>query len=130
VSTADALLELAEAEIVGLHAFFVAWFTGQKVGFDRVESALHADFSMVTPEGLQFDRTAILARLSKAQDTIPVAFEIDHRDGSRSLAGRRCAARFLCRSPAQRRKMDAAALDSTFYQGRHHARQTCLAAPA
>jgi hypothetical protein len=70
------MLERVEAEIIGLHEFFVAWFTGQRSDFDRVETALHADFSMVTPDGQQLDRAAILARLAKAPGSIAEAFEI------------------------------------------------------
>jgi hypothetical protein len=76
---AVSLADLAEKEVVALHAFFVGWFRGvlQDADFTACERALAADFTMVTPDGEAHDRDAVLERLYQARGTRSSTFEIE-----------------------------------------------------
>ena len=68
--TDERLAEAALAEIVELHRFFVAWFTGRcpksRAGFTRVADALAADFVQIDPAGRERRRGPLLAALRAA----------------------------------------------------------------
>ena len=55
-----------QAEIVELHDFFEAWFLGTDVDFDRVESVLAPEFTIVGPDGEVEDRAATIGFLRDA----------------------------------------------------------------
>ena len=68
----------AISETQQLHAFFVAWFRGQKdADFMRCEAALADDFCMVTPDGEVHDRTAVVERLRSAHGSFGPDFVIE-----------------------------------------------------
>jgi hypothetical protein len=74
----------ARAEVVGLHEFFVDWFNDAvedtDAAFARVASALHPEFSMVTPSGEVLDQNEVLRLLraahASADRAAPVRIEI------------------------------------------------------
>ena len=57
-------------EIEELHRFFQDWFNGElandAAAFARLDAALGADFSMVTPEGSRVERPPLVAALRGA----------------------------------------------------------------
>lgn len=53
------------AEIIELHELFEAYFLGRTDSLDRVEEALHAEFSIVGPNGGVSDRAATLEMLRR-----------------------------------------------------------------
>ncbi len=73
-----ALEDAARHEIEALHAFFVAWFTGQRedLDFRLCEAAFGAGFQMVAPDGRRHDRSEIVRRLLQARGSAQGAFEI------------------------------------------------------
>jgi hypothetical protein len=73
------LEQLATAEVVGLHDFFVAWFRaepGSAPDFQRCERALAADFRMISPDGQVHARDQVLARIRDARGALPSDFRI------------------------------------------------------
>ena len=68
--TDERLAAAALAEIVELHRFFVAWFTGRcpnsRAGFARVADALAPGFVQIDPEGRERRRGPLLAALNAA----------------------------------------------------------------
>lgn len=50
-------------EISELHDFFQAYFLGQEDSLDRVDAALHPEFSIVGPGGTVSDRAATMEML-------------------------------------------------------------------
>jgi len=70
--------ELAQREVIALHAFFVAWFRRgpSALDFGECEAALAPDFRMVTPEGSVCDRGAVLQRVRQARGSQPSDFAI------------------------------------------------------
>lgn len=64
------LVERCRAEIVGLHEFFVDWFTGELDGgaieFARFTAATHPSFTMVVPSGQLIDKPQIVRGLNDA----------------------------------------------------------------
>lgn len=86
MSAAPDLLHGATAEILGLHAFFVAWFSGElreDAALHRAESAFHADFTMITPDGCLHDRAAVIERIRSARGSAAPAFQIEIEDIAR-----------------------------------------------
>ncbi len=71
----ETTIENVRAEIVELHDFFVAWFTGKlpknTESFARIESALGAEFLIISPAGVATARKALLAQLYQAHGRIP-----------------------------------------------------------
>lgn len=65
------------AEIVRLHAFFVAWFRGEAADFSDCERAFAADFRMVTPDGAVHERESVLTRLRAARGSAGAGFAIE-----------------------------------------------------
>ena len=61
--SAAELGQRGRAEIVGLHEFFVDWFTGAldntAVEFSRFTAATHPNFTMVVPSGQLVDKATI-----------------------------------------------------------------------
>jgi hypothetical protein len=53
-------------EIKSLHAALLDLFTGRSRDFKRCANAFAADLSMITPDGVRLDRTAILASFKRA----------------------------------------------------------------
>ncbi len=77
--TDDPALEVAARhEIEALHAFFVAWFTGQAddQDFRLCEAAFGAGFEMVAPDGHRHDRSEVMQRLRQARGGAQGRFEI------------------------------------------------------
>jgi hypothetical protein len=78
------LVAAARAEVVGLHEFFVGWFTGALAADDAVFAqfgeALHPDFSMVVPSGEMLDREAVVASVRRAHASAGDSFRIEVRD--------------------------------------------------
>jgi len=71
----------AEREIVDLHRFFDAWFTGRVPGDEttlaRFGDVLADDFEIVSPRGTKVDRAAILGAVRAAHGRhAPGAFRI------------------------------------------------------
>lgn len=68
-------------EIVELHDFFQAYFLGQEDSLDRVEAALHGEFSIVGPDGAMSDRAATLEMLrgGHAHTEALTITTLDHR---------------------------------------------------
>jgi hypothetical protein len=60
------LAEAGKAEIVALHAYLMDLFTGKTRDLTRCEAAFAADMSMISPDGVWFDRKQILANLRNA----------------------------------------------------------------
>jgi hypothetical protein len=60
------LAEAAKAEIVALHAYLMDLFTGRTRDLVRCEAAFAGDLSMITPDGVWFDRAHILANFANA----------------------------------------------------------------
>lgn len=58
-----------EAEIVGLHEWFDAWFSGEAPADSSVmlEAALHEDFAMIGPDGEERDRASTIAGIIAAR---------------------------------------------------------------
>jgi hypothetical protein len=72
-----ALAEQARREVLALHEFFVAWFSGaENADFGHCEAAFAEDFQMVTPDGAVHARPAILERLRLARRSLPHGFSI------------------------------------------------------
>ena len=73
-----AMEDAARHEIEALHAFFVAWFTGQgdDQDFRLCEAAFGAGFQMVAPDGRRHDRSEVVHRLLQARGSAQGAFEI------------------------------------------------------
>ncbi len=68
-------------EIEELHAFFVAWYTGQAEDFERMEAAIAPDFEMVTPDGDRLDRGAVLGTVRAGRGKHdPGTFDIEIRN--------------------------------------------------
>lgn len=69
-TSADELAAAAVREVEELHAFFEAWLGGAGPRTDaalgRLETALAADFSMVTPEGRRLRRADVTGWLRDA----------------------------------------------------------------
>jgi hypothetical protein len=66
-----------------LHAFFAAWFregNGPVPDFDRLESALAADFRMVTPDGAVQERETVIERVRAGRGAAPEDFRIAVRE--------------------------------------------------
>lgn len=79
MSPALSMLACAEAEVAGLHDFFVRWFippSGQVEDFERCERALHESFGMVAPDGRFHPRAQVIERLRAAQGSMEAGFEI------------------------------------------------------
>jgi hypothetical protein len=78
------LVSAARDEVVGLHEFFVGWFTGvledADVVFARFADAVHVEFSMVVPSGEMLDRDAVVASVRAAHATVGDSFGIEIRD--------------------------------------------------
>ena len=78
------LVEAARFEVLGLHEFFVGWFTGTLEdtddAFARLEQSLHAQFSMIAPSGETLDRAAVVASVRAAHSTAGDGFAIEIRD--------------------------------------------------
>ena len=72
------LEQLAIDEVVALHAFFVAWLRAElsAAEFRRCESALAADFRMITPDGRAHGRDAVIGRIRAARGTAGHSFGI------------------------------------------------------
>lgn len=58
------MAETCEAEVEALHAFFEAWFTGERPRTNeelaRLEKALGAGFQLVGPDGVVAERSAVI----------------------------------------------------------------------
>lgn len=77
----DPPLAACRREIEGLHAFFVAWYTGQCDDFSRMERAIGDGFELVTPDGEHLDRAETLAMVREGKERQPPGtFEIDIRN--------------------------------------------------
>lgn len=76
MSGALSLAALAEAEVVALHAFFVAWFAGGEADFSACEGAFAADFRMVTPDGKTHERDEVLGLIRDARGGMTEGFDI------------------------------------------------------
>ena len=72
------LAELAQREVIALHAFFTAWFRPGPTtpDFGECEAALAPDFRMVAPDGAVNDRGTVLQRLRRARGSQPADFAI------------------------------------------------------
>ena len=70
----------SEAEVRDLHRFFEQWFTGQlpdtDATFARFADALDPDFEIVAPGGSTTGRTALVADLRSAWNTLGSDFRI------------------------------------------------------
>lgn len=71
------IAELARAEVIALHAFFVEWFRGAEADFGLCEGAFAADFRMVTPDGPVRDLDQVLGGARAARGTMGRDFRID-----------------------------------------------------
>ena len=80
MSAAPAQAACVEAEILSLHDFFVRWFSGKPADFGQCEQALHADFTMVTPDGQAHSRAQIIGRLRAARGSADQLFRIEIED--------------------------------------------------
>lgn len=64
------MAEDCEREVVELHRFFEGWFSGDlpdsDEAFARFESAIGADFEIISPSGQRMDRAALIAALRTA----------------------------------------------------------------
>lgn len=79
-ATGEPPLAACTREIEGLHDFFVAWYTGQREDFARMERAIDDGFEMVTPDGDRLDRAETLAMVRDGHDRQPPGtFDIDIR---------------------------------------------------
>lgn len=84
--------EACRREIEELHAFFVAWYTGQAEGFGRMEAAIASGFEMVTPDGDRLDREAVLGMVREGRGTHdPGTFDIEIRNVDLLETGDECA---------------------------------------
>ena len=80
MSAQSSLLACAKAEIIGLHEFFVHWFTAgsdDAVDFQRCERAFADGFTQIAPDGVPHDRAAIIARLMTAKNSLKTGFSIN-----------------------------------------------------
>lgn len=61
------MIDACQREVVGLHEFFVEWFTGQiensDEAFDRVARALGSEFVLIGPDGRGRGREVVLASI-------------------------------------------------------------------
>ena len=74
----SALIDMAKAEVLARHAFFVAWFTG-KAGTDRMAETARAfapDFQMLWPDMGLDNRETLLAKLQAARGQSPANYDI------------------------------------------------------
>ena len=79
MSEAATLPELARREVVAMHAFFAAWYTGADTpaaDFAACEAAFAPDFRMVTPDGIVHERLAVLKGLRRSRRSQPASFAI------------------------------------------------------
>ena len=57
------IFKQCNAEVVGLHDFFVAWFRGtigkSEKNFQRLSSVLAAEFEIIKPDGSRLDRKGL-----------------------------------------------------------------------
>ena len=68
-------------EIERLHDAFVGLYTGRMSDFSRVDTALAADFEMVTPDGTTLEREAVLSMVHERVDSYaPGEFTIEIRN--------------------------------------------------
>ena len=70
-------------EIEELHDFFVSWYSGEcdTGDFERVEAVIAPGFAMVTPDGNQVERDAVLGMVRDGRDQYEHGgFEIDVRN--------------------------------------------------
>ena len=78
------LVEAARDEVVSLHEFFVGWLTGSLEDADQVfgrfVDALHPEFSMISPSGVELDRGAVVASVRAAHGTADASFTIEIRN--------------------------------------------------
>jgi len=78
------LVDEASAEVVELHDFLVAWFTGTlddtDASFARFADALDPGFTMIVPSGDVLDRGAVVASVRAAHATADDGFRIEIRD--------------------------------------------------
>jgi hypothetical protein len=78
------LAAAARAEVVGLHEFFVGWFTGVLDDdgrvFERLTGVLHREFSMIVPSGALLTRHGVIASVRSAHATAEGSFAIEIRD--------------------------------------------------
>jgi hypothetical protein len=74
----------ARDEVVGLHEFFVEWFTGvledTDVVFARFADVMHPEFSMIVPSGGLLDRETVVGSVRAAHATADASFGIEIRD--------------------------------------------------
>lgn len=70
-----------QSEIDELHHFFEAYFLGTEDAIDRVEAALHPDFTIVGPTGVLNDRAATIEaiRAGHGHTTSLRISVLDHR---------------------------------------------------
>jgi hypothetical protein len=68
-------------EVVGLHEFFVGWFTGTIDDTDaalaRLRDALHPAFSMIVPSGVVLEHGELVASVRAAHGTADPSFTIE-----------------------------------------------------
>jgi hypothetical protein len=78
------LTDAARAEVLDLHEFLVAWFTGAADDTDQVfarfAQVLHPQFSMIVPSGETLDRDAVVRSIRAAHATADAGFAIEIRD--------------------------------------------------
>ena len=70
--------------MVGLHEFFVGWFTGMLADdgrtFRRFDDVVHHDFSMIAPSGESLARHEVLSSVRTAYATADGSFAIEIHD--------------------------------------------------
>lgn len=64
------MLELCPREITQLHQFFQSWFNGEiddtDDQYDRLEHVLASEFVLITPEGMENERSRLIRGLRSA----------------------------------------------------------------
>ena len=77
------LFDLASAEIIAFHRFFVSWYdaaTADGVDFGRCEQVFGPDFHMIPPTGRVFDRSETMELIRGNRASFNGDFTIDIED--------------------------------------------------
>jgi hypothetical protein len=80
MSDTPSLFELASAEIIAFHRFFVAWYdaaTADSVDFGRCEQVFAPEFHMIPPTGRIYDRTETIEFIRANRASFNGDFAID-----------------------------------------------------
>lgn len=65
------ILTRVEQEVVALHAFFQAWYSGAETSLARVSKVLSSEFELLSPEGDLLTKDVLLTELLADRGAFP-----------------------------------------------------------